>query len=315
MTKLTWDQIGARLYETGIDHGVLYLPNAQGDYNNGVAWNGLTSLNEEFNDTFDAIYFDGVKYLDSANVGDYSAKLSAFTYPDEFLAFEGIASLGNGLFIDDQASKVFGMSYRTLVGNDLDGLSQGYQIHLVYNLTAKPDDLTFQNGSSLPEPLDFTWTIESIPEKASPYRPTAHIILDSRYLNSDILAALEEILYGKDAQRIVVDGLYPPGSGPDVLDGGSPSSPGSDILDGNIQEFTDEVLPRLPSLEELIGIVLLWDPRIIVPEPLTGLSQLQTGSGDLTQTKILGIYSPLPTTNLIETAVPGIYALPVSSQT
>lgn len=271
MAKLEWDKLDERPFETGIDRGVFYVPNAQGIYDNGFAWNGLTAVQEEFkDDKTRAHYFDGIKYLDSYYHGDFSAKLSAFTYPDEFLEFEGVGSLGNGLFADDQRPKVFSLSYRTMLGNAFETGLNDYQIHLLYNLTAVPESVNYQNGSNSLEPIEFQWTIEGLPEKAEPYRPTAHIILDSRYLPSDLLAALEGIIYGD--------------------------------LDEN---------PRLPSLGQLIDIVLEWDSKIIMPQPTSGLSQLVTGIGDLTEINIKGVYYALPTTRLLETGIPGLYELEI----
>jgi hypothetical protein len=269
MTRLVWDKIDDRFYKAGLDHGVLYVPNAQGEYDDGFAWNGLTAIDENFSDdNTDPHYYDGVKYLDSYHDGDFSAKLSAFTYPDEFLEFEGMHELGNGLYVDDQPGKVFGLTYRTLIGSHHQGLEQGYRIHLVYNLTAVPSSLTFQNGSNPSEPLNFEWEIYSIPEKAYPYRPTGHIILDSWYMNDEVLKAIEDILYG-----------------------------------------TEDTPPRLPSLSDLLDFVYYWGPKVIMHEPLTGLSPLVPGSGDLTPAKVDGIYSALPTTRLVETALDGFYIL------
>lgn len=269
MAKLEWDRIDERPFITGIDRGVFYVPNVQGIYDNGFAWNGLTAVRESFKeDKTRPHYFDGVKYLDSYTTGDYSAKLSAFTYPDEFMEFEGVGSLGNGLFADDQNPKVFGLSYRTLIGNASEESPQNYQIHLLYNITAVPEVITYQNGSNPVEPITFNWEIDSLPEKAEPYRPTAHIILDSRYLPSDMLTVFEDIIYG-----------------------------------------TSDENPRLPSLGTLIDIVLDWDSKIILPQPTTGLSELVAGVGDLTEINIQGLYYALPTTRLTETGIPGLYEL------
>lgn len=310
MAKLEWDKIGERFYETGVDHGVLYVPNVQGEYDNGFSWNGLTSIDESFgDDSTQASYFDGVKINDSYPNGDFSGTINAYTYPDEFLEFEGLDALGYGLYADDQATKVFGLSYRTLIGSDTAGQAEGYKIHLLYNLTATPDSATFQNGSNPSDPVSFSWVIDCVPEKASPYKPTGHIILDSRYLNAEVLQSIEEILYGKDSVPIVLDGLYPSGSGPDVVDGGTPGDPGSGTSDGNETSWTESINPRLPSLSELIDLVTFWDPKIIVATPSTGLSPLISGTGDLTQIKIVGIYSALPTTHLVKTSVPGFYQL------
>lgn len=201
MTKLVWDMPAERLYETGLDKGVLYVPNALGVYDNGFAWNGLTSISESFpGDTNKPHYFDGVKYLDSYQTGDFAATLSAFTYPDEFLEFEGISLLGNGLFADDQQSKWFGLSYRTLIGSAIEGLELGYQIHLLYNLTTVEPSATYQNGSEL-QTITFAWEVNSVPEKTRFYRPTSHIILDSRYLPEDMLKAFEDVLYGTEDEN------------------------------------------------------------------------------------------------------------------
>lgn len=201
MARLEWDKTVERLYETGIDRGVLYVPNDQGIYDNGFAWNGLTAIKENFAaDNTKPHYFDGIKYLDSYYTGDFSATLSAFTYPDEFLDFEGVGSLGNGLYADDQNTKVFSLAYRTLVGNEVEGTSLGYQIHVLYNLTTVDPQATFQNGSEL-QPITFDWQIAGVPEKLRYYRPTSHIIIDSRYFPEDLLQTFEDIIYGSDDEN------------------------------------------------------------------------------------------------------------------
>jgi hypothetical protein len=192
MTRLLWDQIGDRLFEAGLDHGVLYLADGS-----GVPWNGLVSIDEDFgDDTSEPEYFDGVKFLDKPLTGDFSATLNAITYPDSFLDYEGIRDLGGGLLVDGQDTKLFGLSYRTKIGNDLEGIDHGYKIHLLYNLTAVPDSLSYETLSESPKPMPFSWKITSVPTDAPGYRPTAHVILDSRYLNSDMLAGIEDIIYG-----------------------------------------------------------------------------------------------------------------------
>ena len=196
MTRLVWDQVEERLYETGIDHGVLYMPSAPGLYDDGVVWNGLISVVEEVgDDATQPYYFDGVKYLDGYSVGDFAATITAFTYPEEFMDFEGLMPLGGGMYVDDQTTKMFGMAYRTLIGNAVEGISFGYRIHLLYNLTASTDSLAFTSNET-PEASNFVWTIASVPEVIPNYRPTAHAILDSRYLDVGLLSALEDILYG-----------------------------------------------------------------------------------------------------------------------
>ena len=127
-------------------------------------------------------YFDGVKYIDSYSVGDFAATLTAFTYPDEFLEFEGMRYLGAGVIANDQPSKVFGLTYRTWVGNAVEGRSLGYQIHLLYNLIANPNSVSYQTLEDQTQAMNFTWTLASVPEVIPNFRPTAHVFLDSQVL-------------------------------------------------------------------------------------------------------------------------------------
>lgn len=313
MAKLEWDKISDRTYETGLDRGVLYLPSAPGVYDDGVVWNGLIGVDEQFNDDLtDSFYFDGIKYLDSYQMGDFTATLRAYTYPDEFLEFEGVEELGSGLFVDDQASKVFGMSYRTRIGSEVSGLNAGYQIHLLYNLTVTEDTYTYQNESPEPSVLEFQWTIYGLPEKVDSYRPTAHVILDSRYLNSDILATIERILYGTDDKEYwILDGGTPASTGVGLVDGGSVTVVSTGTIDGNLREFMGHSNPRLPSLAELLDLVLNWQTKIIVPNETTGLAQLLDGLGDLTVTGVSGVYTSLPDTRLVQSEIAGLFTLDV----
>jgi hypothetical protein len=307
MPKLEWDKIQERVYETGLDRGVLYLPSAPRDYDHGVVWNGLTSVDEDFStDVTRPHYFDGVKYLDSAQSGDFAAKLNAYTYPDEFLEFEGIGSLGNGLFADDQNQKVFGLSYRTRVGNAVDGVDHGYKIHLLYNLTAIEDTVNYQNGSNLSEPLTFKWIIRGVPETINNYRPTAHAIVDSRFLPRDLLKTIEDIIYGTDDYEEILDGGTPQTSGLDLVDGGTVSSAGLGLIDGNIRTFIGGAPPRLPSLSDFIGLVIAYGPRLIIPDLIAGMAELVAEIGDLTQTAIDGVYSALPDTRLVKAEPDGL---------
>jgi len=307
MTKLVWDKAGQRLYEIGIDRGVLYLSD-----NTGVAWNGLTSIDEDTgDDKSEPVYFDGMKFMDNQSYGDYAATLKAFTYPDAFLEYEGVGDLGGGLYVGDQQPKLFGLAYRTLVGNDIEGSDFGYKVHLVYNITAVPDAKAFETLSNGSAPTEFSWQLTTIPEKVDGYRPTAHVILDSRYLPADILAVIESILYGTDGGLtvdIIYDGGYPGSTDPDLIDGGGPSDEG-DELPGTEETTSGE--PRLPSIPELIDLITLFSPRFILPNPDTGLAELIFASGDLTQTLIPGVYTALPTTRLGEVDVEGFYQLDI----
>jgi hypothetical protein len=192
MTKLIWDQVGTRLYETGLDHGVLYLPTGT-----GIPWNGLTSLDEKPDDGGTTpLYIDGLKVSDIPTKDDFSASLKALTFPDEFLPFDGTQTVGKGLYVDNQQPQRFGLSYRTQVGNDVDGLGYGYKIHLIYNLTAIADANDYTTTGKDVDAMEFSWDINSIPETITGYDATAHAIIDTRRMNKYLLADLLNILYG-----------------------------------------------------------------------------------------------------------------------
>lgn len=192
MTRLQWDQVSERFYEFGVDHGVLYLDNDL-----VVPWNGLTAVEEDFSDLINTPYFvDGVKYLDVSSHGDFTATLSAITFPDEFLDYEGVDEIGNGLFVDAQNAKPFGLAYRTKISND-SGV-EAYKLHICYNLLAVPNDKSYQTVSDQITPIAFSWKLSGIPEPAVGYRATAHVILDSRYIYTQLLPELEDTLYGSD---------------------------------------------------------------------------------------------------------------------
>lgn len=191
MTALVWDQVGTRSYEAGVDRGVLYLPNG-----NGVSWSGLISVNEGASgNSISPIYYDGVKYADALVLGDFSASLKAYTYPDEFLEFEGILEVENGLFLANQRPNRFGLSYRTKIGDD-EGNADYYKIHILYNLTAIPSQKDYRTLSAESEVTEFEWTVTSIPGQIYGFRPTAHVIFDTRKMSPLLLEDIEHTLYG-----------------------------------------------------------------------------------------------------------------------
>jgi hypothetical protein len=205
MTTLAWDQVGERIYETGVSKGVLYKEDGY-----GVAWNGLTSVEESMGNEVDPVYFDGVKFNDIVTVGDFAAIVRAFTYPEEFLYYEGTYLEQAGFYVTGQSQSRFGLSYQTRVGDDIIGTEAGYKIHLLYNLTALPSQRDYQTMSLDTEPIEFEWTISAIPEEIENYRPTAHVIFDSRLMDPNMLADLEDIIYGdedSDAQLPSLKGL------------------------------------------------------------------------------------------------------------
>lgn len=193
MTALVWDEIGKRVYETGISKGVFYAFNGA-----GTAWNGLTSVEESVSNEVQAVHFDGLKFNDLVTIGDYTAVMRAWTYPDEFLPYEGILEDQRGFYVTDQPISQFGLSYQTNIGNDIVGFELGYKIHILYNLTALPSQKLYQTMSLDTEPIEFEWTITAIPEYIENYRPTAHIVIDSRRIDPWLLEDLESIIYGDE---------------------------------------------------------------------------------------------------------------------
>lgn len=193
MTRLEWDQPGERLYETGLDRGVLYLPNGR-----GIPWNGLVSVHEKFEDVgSEPLHIDGLKYFDDQTVGDFAATIQAFTYPDEFLEFEGTSEVNDvGLFATYQNRPTFGLSYRTLIGNDTQGTEYSYKIHVLYNLTAVPTTKDYTTLTNSPTLSTFAWDISSVPEPAPGFRPTGHIIFDMTDLSPLVRGAVEGLLWG-----------------------------------------------------------------------------------------------------------------------
>lgn len=197
MTKLLWDQVGERTYETGVDHGVLYIPNGSGVYNNGVAWNGLTSVSESPSGAeSNAQYADNIKYLNLLSAEEFGATLEAFTYPDEFAEFDGLAVPVAGLVVGQQNRKVFGLSYRTKMGNDVEGDSFGYKLHLVYGCQASPSEKAYNTINDSPEAITFSWEISTTPVPVTNLKPTSLLVVDSTVVDPDNLADLEDLLYG-----------------------------------------------------------------------------------------------------------------------
>lgn len=194
MTKLVWDGVGDRVFETGLDRGVLYMPDGS-----GVPWSGLTSIIEKPGNKSRATYFDGQKINDLARVGDYSATMKAITYPDEFLEIEGSVLSPAGVFFNNQPPQVFALSYRTKIGDDVQGDAAGYKIHILYNVTAIASDVERSTNTMEIDPVEFEWDIYAVPEEAPGFRPTAHVTVDSRKVDAALLAEIEDRLYGSEA--------------------------------------------------------------------------------------------------------------------
>ena len=200
--KLVWDQTGEKLYETGVDRGVLYLLDNTGKYSKGVAWNGLTAVTESPSGAeATAIYADNIKYLNLVSAEEFGCTIEAYTYPDEFAECDGSANLvdGGGVVIGQQNRKIFGLCYRTLVGNDVNANDHGYKLHLIYGCQASPSEKAYATVNDSPEAITFSWEISTTPVNVTDFKPTACITIDSTKCDATCLTALEEILYGKDA--------------------------------------------------------------------------------------------------------------------
>ena len=200
MSKLVWDKTGERLYETGVEKGVLY-PFKEGAYSGGVVWNGLTSVSESpSGGEPTALYADDIKYLELMSTEEFGATIEAYMYPDEFMSCDGSAEIAKGVVIGQQKRSTFGMSYVTKIGNDTDGSDYGYKIHLIYGAKAKPSEKGYETINDSPDAITLSWEISTTPVEVSAkgFKPTASVTIDSTKVKADELAALEAILYGTD---------------------------------------------------------------------------------------------------------------------
>jgi hypothetical protein len=193
MTQITWDELGERKYQAGVDRGVLYPVGST-----GVPWNGIVGVNEAPSGGEPmAYYYDGVKYRIENASEEYAATLEAYTYPDEFEACDGSLNF-NGLVFTQQERQPFHFSYRTKVGNDVDGILHGYKIHLVFNAMVSPTSRANVAMNATPDPMNFSWGIQTRPIFGDGIKPTAHLVIDSRHTNPRLLAEVERILYGSE---------------------------------------------------------------------------------------------------------------------
>lgn len=196
---LEWDKVGERLYETGVDRGVLYTP-TNGVYSSGVAWNGLVSVTESPSGAeATAQYADNIKYLNLISAEEFNATIEAFTYPPEWAQHDGSAEIKPGVAIGQQARKAFGLAYRTRVGNDVDGTDHGYKLHLVYGALAAPSEKAFTTINDSPEAITFSWEVTTTAVPVAGYKPTSILTIDSTLVDSDGLALLELALYGSES--------------------------------------------------------------------------------------------------------------------
>lgn len=199
MAKLVWDKIGERLYETGVDRGVLY-PQSSGTYPKGVAWNGLTKVSESPSGAeATALYANNRKYLNLYSAEDFGGTIEAYTYPDEFGECNGEGELVAGVSLAQQTRKPFGLAYRSIIGNDTELNKYGYKLHLVYGAMASPSEVERNTVNDSPEAATLSWEFTTTPVEVTGFEPTAHLVIDSTKVDKVKLAALETILYGTDA--------------------------------------------------------------------------------------------------------------------
>lgn len=253
MVAISWDVSEEIRYEAGLDRGVLFPKGGV-----GVAWNGLISVDErEENTKTTEFYYNGVKRYVDVLPGEFAGTISAITYPDEFLQYDGYLEMDevSGIFMENQGRRVFDLSYRTLIGNVENGTDYGYKIHLLYNLVAKPSSNSRQTISDIVDPNVFSWSVKGTPVVVEGRYPTAHFILDSTKMYSTAMQAVEDILYGTQstAPRMITpeeiaalttitivdngDGTWT-ASGPDEYI--YPGDPGEFILDVMGITFLDE---------------------------------------------------------------------------
>ena len=202
MAKIVWDQIGERFYETGVKNGVLYVQDDEGKYGNGVAWNGLTAVTESPSGAeATALYADDIKYVNLMSAEEFGATIEAYTYPDEFEACDGSASLAAGVSIGQQPRKAFGLCYKTVVGNDVQGNALGFKIHLIYGAKAAPSERAFQTINDSPEAITFSWELTTTPVNVSGFQPTANLVIDSTKVAPEALAKIEAKLFGTESEE------------------------------------------------------------------------------------------------------------------
>jgi hypothetical protein len=197
MSKITWDDTGTRRYETGVSNGVLYLQDGSGAYSTGVGWNGLTKVTEKpTGASASPQYADNIKYLNLLSAEQFECTVEAFTYPDEFGQCDGTASPEAGVFIGQQTRKTFGLSYKTLVGDDVNATDAGFKLHLVYGCLAAPSEKDYETVNDSPTAISFSWDVTTTPVNVTGFKPTATLEFDSTKVDAGALATLMDFLYG-----------------------------------------------------------------------------------------------------------------------
>lgn len=202
MSRLTWDNTGERLFETGVKNGVLYPIQADGKYTKGVAWNGLISVTESPSGAeATALYADDIKYVNLLSNEEFGATIEAYTYPDEFAECDGSGTLAEGVLLGQQRRKVFGLCYRTTIGNDVDGNDHGYKLHLVYGCLAAPSEKAYSTINDNPDAITFSWEVTTTPVNVTGFKPTSQITIDSTKVVEEKMTAIEALLYGSEQKE------------------------------------------------------------------------------------------------------------------
>lgn len=201
MSRIVWDKTGERLYETGVEKGVLYTFD-NGEYAKGVPWNGLTGVTESPSGAEPtALWADNIKYLNLMSTEEFGATIEAYMYPDGFKKCNGESEIAKGVSIGQQKRSMFGMAYTTRLGNDTDGSDHGYKIHLIYGAMASPSEKGYETINDSPDAITFSWEISTTPVEVTTgsFKPTASVTIDSTKVDADELKKLEDILYGTNA--------------------------------------------------------------------------------------------------------------------
>lgn len=197
--RLTWDATGEKLFETGVKNCVVYPISSAGVYDKGYAWNGITAITESPSGAeATALYADDIKYLNLYSAEEFGATIEAYTYPDEFAVLDGSAEVAEGVSIGQQKRGVFGLCYKTTIGNDVDGNDHGYKLHIIYGAQASPSEKSYETINDSPEAITFSWEITTTPVNVKGFKPTATLVIDSTKADPDKLKDLEDILYGTE---------------------------------------------------------------------------------------------------------------------
>lgn len=286
MVKLAWDKVGERTYETGVDHGVLYEPDETGAYNSGVAWSGLVSVTESPSGAEpNPQYADNIKYLNLVSAEEFAATIEALTYPDEFQKYDGLAVPTPGVVIGQQRRGLFGLSFRSRLGNDLEGDGYGYKIHLVYGCQASPSEKAYNTVNDSPEAITFSWELATTPVAVTGLRPTSVVTIDSTEVDPTSLAALEDILYGTEG----ADPRLPLPDEVVAIFGGAPTEVETEAPTYNAA--TDIItIPATAGVEYLVdGNVVpagpygpITEDTVVTARPADGYSFTETSDTDWT---------------------------------